>query len=86
MLGEGAPWICSSKVQVFCCVHESIAKYVFETLQKAGFGQQSEESAPQQCSAVLFVDPPFIERPTPFIGQEELVSNPTASYTLHPDG
>ena len=45
--------------------------HMFESLQLAGVRKQSEESAPQHCSAGLFVEPPFIERPTPFIGQDK---------------
>ena len=45
--------------------------HMFDSLQLAGVGKQNEESAPHHCSAGLFVDAPFIERPTSFIGQDK---------------
>ena len=60
--------------------------HMFEPLQPfqlAGFGKQSDESAPQQCSGGVFVNPPFIEGPTPFIGQDKsLRSSLIPSYFL----
>lgn len=49
-------------------------------------GPEIEDSAPQQSSARLCVNPPIIGRPTPFIGKEESVRNLTVSYSLHSFG
>ena len=68
---DRSPWKCPSNSHVYCCAQQSISMHMFESLQLAGFGKQNKESAPQNCSAGLFVNPPFIERPTPLIGQDE---------------
>ena len=60
--------------------------HMFESLQLAGVRKQSEESAPQHCSAGLFVEPPFIERLTPFIGQDKSLGQQPHWKLLFPSG
>ena len=64
--------------------------HMFESpqpFQLAGFGKQSDESAPQQCSTGLFVNFAFIEGPTPRFGQDKsLSSSLLPSYLLRLGG